>query len=323
MKKMIGYVLVIVLAVGLAWAAKVFYWKYVGRQAYIGSTSEAIEKLSSELALPKEIKTSFLEAVKSLKPVEGTIQLGDRFDAMIFGSGELKTNVVAAWEDGVKELKSEVWQVFGQDKKEYDLIRPLTCNNWSVVIRPVGGVISTPRQTEPVLLFLSGSPEPYHTITIRLWDQGSFYASPGLQGRDLGEQHREAARQGKLKPYPGRFIFRVEFRDLDFKIAEGKTIYINGEPFTLTNLDGNTIAVAVENGQGSLSIPVGIVGTDTALVIHSPWLKPNIQYPPSGSLKTCGRSTAGICGSNIKHGEPSEFYRLATTTGESNYHFVK
>lgn len=120
--------LVIGLVGGISLAAeKEFLWKYVGRQAYTGQVKEAVEMLP----IPLEVRNIFLEKVKSERPRDGVIRKGDRLDAMVFGKGEMKTNVLADWEDGVTELKDQEWIV-----GRYMLKRPVTCNNWAVVILP-------------------------------------------------------------------------------------------------------------------------------------------------------------------------------------------
>ncbi len=332
-RKLLLVLVVVASLVCHVWAAESSWkWKYVGRQAYTGTPEQAIKKLSSSFGLSASVENSLLEAVKYKKSTEVVIKRGDEFDAMVFGSGEVRTNVVAAWEDGVSELKAEKWTVF-IDNKECVLIRPLTCNNLSIIVRPVVKQsiqpISAP-SIQPV------EPRQWAVIIINLW---SFDLSspegkdvlrrlasgvPNHQSRDLGHKIKELAAEGKIVRNPDCFDFVIQFHDADTSQVQGAEISVNGQVQILTtnSLKGIKVQSCGKNG-GYLATPIRPKWNTEKIsaTIFSPF--PSLPYPKSGVLRTCGPATINKCGGTYDQNKPTKLYIQLREEGAVDYHFVK
>ena len=181
---------------------------------------------------------------------------------------------------------------------------------------------------------------PGITLVIKLWDKSSLPpelipdTTDGLQSRDIGAEIRRLARINKVQSVKGIYNFQVELYDSPFSISRGRNIFINSKLFLVPDDFGpkKVLNVEVRDGEGSITIPSEWIEKSTAVEVYSPWRKPEIFYPPSGSLKTCGPATSGRCGKRVTPNEPSELYRIRQQnerTGNSHWadvqhmHFVK
>lgn len=261
----------------------------------------------------------------------GEIQTGEKCDSMVFGRGSVK-DVIFDPEDK-KPIEALVYEI-KDGAVGYRVKLPVACNN--LCFSSYGLAVSASVAPRPAILpLVATAPLDEHTIRIRLWD-GSTWAGAkrlttvhGFQSRDLGAELRDAARKGELKALAGCHRFLVEFRDIAYERARGTTVMVNARPAIIPQdfrPQANTFEVQVCNGEGTLTIPKDWLHGDTILVIHSPWKRPELHYPPSGSLKTCtGQQIVdGRCGPKWKDSIGfGEFFRLTREFGVSNYHFVK
>ncbi len=78
---------------------------------------------------------------------------------------------------------------------------------------------------------------------------------------------------------------------MEYELAHGLSIYINGKPMKIPDDfgPGNSFEVEVCNGEGVLTLTEAErwIGSEAFIRIHSPWKRPDIHYPPSGVLRTC------------------------------------
>ena len=179
-------------------------------------------------------------------------------------------------------------------------------------------------------------PAHFHTLRIRLWSGGPALELARLdarQSRDLGQKMRQAASRGELSPYPGCHKFYLEFRNVEYELAHGLSIHLNGKPVKIPDDFGpgnNSFEVEVCNGEGALMLTETErwIGSEAFIRVHSPWKRPDIHYPPSGVLRTCAGAeiSAGKCGAKLmekKELEFGELYRLIHERADSSYHFAK
>lgn len=107
-----------------------FQWKNYGVDPLQDTPfSVALEML----CFPKHISDQFLEKVASGKFDETVgILPGDTFDAMTFGRGLVRGNVVASWSGQI--IPARVYTIT-EGKTEYRLVYPLPCGNWAKQVR--------------------------------------------------------------------------------------------------------------------------------------------------------------------------------------------
>ncbi|MBI2096982.1 MAG: hypothetical protein HYT40_02395 [Candidatus Sungbacteria bacterium] len=290
---------------------------------------EQLSKLELPQALLAEIVAKEIDASGY---TVGEIAPGQKCDWMAFGRDKVVPRVV--YEPAAKIREPNLKAHFFTEEEarvKYTVAQPLVCDNlcfWKVEV----GLVKTfkapaPAEAVPVRV------ESDHTIRIRVWDGSSWIgvkrlaAVHGLQSRDLGGELRNAARKGELKPYAGCHRFVVEFRDVAYERARGTVVRINGKPSMIPrefSPQANAFEIMVCDGEGTLTLPTNWIHGDTVLVIHSPWRRPELHYPPSGRLVTCtGQQIAdGQCGTSFKGVGFGEFFRLPRES-TSNYHFVK
>lgn len=286
--------------------------------------------------IEKSARPEFVSAVGRAENIAvtytvGEIQPDEKCDSMVFGRGSVKDVIFDPEEK--KPIEALVYEI-RDGAVGYRVKLPVACNN--LCFSSYGLTVSAAVAPQPAVLpLVAGASPDDHTIRIRLWD-GSTWAGAkrlatvhGFQSRDLGAELRDAARKDKLKPLAGCHRFLIEFRDVAYERARGTTIRINNKPELIPRdfrPQANTFEVQVCDGEGTLTVSKDWLHGDTVLVIHSPWRRPELHYPPSGSLKTCtGQQIVdGRCGPKWKDTIGfGELFRLAREFAVSNYHFVK
>lgn len=133
-------------------------------------------------------------------------------------------------------------------------------------------IASTGRPTAQAA-FHSGAGERDVTLAINLWNHNNithiFHAEPGYQSIDRGREVRAACDQATGINPPcqasGQYTFKIEFQNIS---------------------SPNIIPVTVVNGEGAVTLPAEAL-RGARLCIESPFRKPKIDYPPSGTL--CSR----------------------------------
>ena len=103
-----------------------YHWREVGANPCVDCPPE---QSIHGLGYPEKVADALIENVKNKEYVLGFISPGDTFDAMYFGLGVLRCNVVAAWEHDRKE-PAKVYAVEHEGVR-YELYDPLRCGNWS------------------------------------------------------------------------------------------------------------------------------------------------------------------------------------------------
>ncbi len=160
-------------------------------------------------------------------------------------------------------------------------------------------------------------------IRIRLL-QGDL-AARTLIGEDAARRHgsesgpfiRSAAREGKIKPHPGHFRFRIELRNFNYALMQGGTIrlsrVVNGRiqlqpvpipsDFGLPDANGYPqywLEAEVLDGEGEFVIHNAWVNTDSVFAIRVPEEVGSLFRPPPPYrvLATChSRQVASLrCG---------------------------
>lgn len=162
-----------------------------------------------------------------------------------------------------------------------------------------------------------------HTRTIMVFDSKSMSGdmpvpnvfNAGQQSRDLALPYLRAAHERKLKRLAGTYTFEFQINDANYEALRNLPYSVrirepNGpddkEAYEERRFPADFgpkkpwVPVPVINGEGVIKYPVSLesgswVTDKVAFVMTSPWRRGELVYPPSGSLKTCGPSTASMC----------------------------
>lgn len=215
---------------------------------------------------------------------------------------------------------------------------PAVCHNLCLERFPASLIrrrqVSTPPSPAPGPI-VQADAALRRTIAIHFWSRSmsapeaqalldQLASVGGKQSRDIGDEilALAAAKPGE-KPKavrdPRCFEAKVIFQDAG-KAALSDRIWINGkaEPFT----DTVRLLSCGEWQGGFLAVPVNPPWNtnEIALTVVSPVMPPELRYPSSGNLKTCGPKNAGVCGSSVRI--PTAMHDRLTKPDVTHFHFV-